>query len=152
MPDNTVPAGNLGNAALNLIFGQQNDPAQQMADWANAQQARNRVAAGMDLQGNVLPAPQPGAQPGVGSGQITGPPQDPTAAMAAVQQTGTLPPSQTPNAYKSDQSLGSMIIALQRRQEAAAGLQQSIGLGLSAIRPAREPRAGVQDVRSWAAS
>ena len=54
--------------------------------------------------------------------------------MAAVQQTGALPPSQTPNAYKSDQSLGSMIIALQRRQEAARGLQQSLGLGCRRFR------------------
>ena len=55
MPDNTVPAGNLGNMLMNMLYGQQNDPAQQMSDWSNTQQARNRVAAGMDLQGNLLP-------------------------------------------------------------------------------------------------
>ena len=136
-----VAAGNMGNAILNLIYGQQNDPAQQMSDWANTQQARNRVAGGMDLQGNILPTPTPGAQPGVGSGQITGAPQDPTAAMAAAQQTGILPQSQEPNATKTPQSMGSMIIALQRQQEAAAGLQQSIGLGMSAFaRPENRER------------
>ena len=141
MPDNTVPAGNLGNMLMNMLYGQQSDPAQQMSDWSNTQQARNRVAAGMDLQGNLLPTPAPGTAPGVGSGQITGAPQDPTAPMAAVQQTGVLPPSQTPNAYKSDQSLGSMIIALQRRQEADAGLNQSLGLAGAAIsRPENRER------------
>ena len=137
-----VAAGNMGNAILNLIYGQQNDPAQQMSDWANTQQARNRVAGGMDLQGNILPTPTPGAQPGVGSGQITGAPQDPTAAMAAAQQTGILPQSQEPNATKTPHNtMGSMIINLQRQQEAAAGLQQSIGLGMSAFaRPENRER------------
>ena len=139
--DNTIPAGNTGNLIMNMLFGQQNDPAQQMSDWANTQQARNRVAVGEDLQGNLLPSPAPGTPPGVGSGQITGAPQDPTAAMAAVQQTGVLPPSQTPNAYQTDQSLGSMIIALQRRQEADAGLNQSLGLAGAAIsRPENRER------------
>jgi hypothetical protein len=141
-PNTTVPAGNTGNLIMNMLFGQQNDPAQQMSDWANTQQARNRVAIGTDLQGNLLPSPAPGTPPGVGSGQITGAPQDPTAAMAAVQQTGVLPPGQTPNATKSDQSLGSMIIALQRRDEAAAGLQQSLALAGAAIsRPENRERA-----------
>ena len=138
MPDQ-IAAGNMGNSILNIIYGQQNDPAQQMANWSTNEQARNRVAAGTDLQGNLLPTPAPGSQPGVGSGQITGAPQDPTAAMAQI--AGTLPPSQEPNAVKTPQSLGSMMIALQRRDEASAGLQQSIGLGLSAFaRPENRER------------
>jgi hypothetical protein len=134
-----VPAGNLGNAALNLIWG--NDPRQQMADLEDTLQARQRVAAGMDLNGNILPSPAPGTPPGVGSGQITGAPQDPTAAMAEMQKNGILSPGQTPNAYKSDPSMGSLILAFQARQEAAAGLQQSIGLGASAFaRPENRER------------
>lgn len=142
MPDMTVPAGNTGNLIMNMLYGQQNDPAQRMADWTRTTQARNRTAAGMDLSGNLLPAPAPGTAPGVGSGQITGPPQDPTAAMATLQQTGTLSPSQTPNAYKSDETMGSLIISLQRRQEAAAGLQQALGMAGAAIsRPENRDRA-----------
>jgi hypothetical protein len=134
-----VPAGNLGNAALNLIWG--NDPRQQMADLEDTLQARQRVAAGMDLNGNILPSPAPGTPPGVGSGQITGAPVDPTAAMAEMQKNGILSPGQTPNAYKSDPSMGSLILAFQARQEAAAGLQQSIGLGASAFaRPENRER------------
>ena len=33
MPD--IAAGNMGNSILNLIYGQQNDPAQQMSDLAD---------------------------------------------------------------------------------------------------------------------
>ena len=63
--------------------------------------------------------------------------------MAAAQQTGILPQSQEPNATKTPQSMGldDWITLLQRQQEAAAGLQQSIGLGMSAFaRPENRER------------
>lgn len=102
--DNTVPAGNIGNLIMNMLFGQQNDPRQQMANWEDEQQRRNRAAAGLDYQGNLLPTPQLNAQPGVGSGQITNP------AIAA-QVGNMLPANQTPNAYKTEPSLGSLILS-----------------------------------------
>ena len=134
----------MGNAILNLIYGQQNDPAQQMSDWANTQQARNRVAGGMDLQGNILPArltPRRAARRRLGPDHWRAPGSD-GGDGSRRSRLGYLP--QMPGA-ECDQNAAEHgfdgSVALQRQQEAAAGLQQSIGLGMSAFaRPENRER------------
>jgi hypothetical protein len=139
MPDANTPqpAGNLGNFLLNGIWG--DNPRQDVANWADENLLRNRTAVGLDVNGNLLPAPAPGTAPGVGSGQITGPPQDPTAAMAQV--SGMMKPGQEPNNLKTPHSLGALLMAMSGREEAAAGLQQSLALAGAAIsRPENRER------------
>jgi hypothetical protein len=127
----------MGNFLLNGIWG--DNPRQDVANWADENLLRNRTAVGLDVNGNLLPAPAPGTAPGVGSGQITGPPQDPTAAMAQV--SGMMKPGQEPNNLKTPHSLGALLMAMSGREEAAAGLQQSLALAGAAIsRPENRER------------
>jgi hypothetical protein len=84
---------------------------------------------GEDPQGNVLPAPPINSAPGVGSGQIVAPSGPPP---------GTLPAGQEPNATKTPQSWGHLLMDLQRRNEASQGLNQSIGLGFAAFAQPRD--------------
>ena len=115
----------IGNTILNMLGG--TDPEQSIADYSDQQQAQNRAAMGEDPQGNVLPAPPINSAPGVGSGQIVAPSGPPP---------GTLPAGQEPNATKTPQSWGHLLMDLQRRNEASQGLNQSHRLGIRRLRPA----------------
>ena len=113
----------LGGNIMNMMFG---DPDQEASDLANQDQARNRAALGEDAQGNLLPTPAPGSAPGVGSGQIAPP-------------MGAAPPGPgEPNATQTPKSWGSVLMDLQRRDEASQGLNQSLGMGFAAFAQPRD--------------
>ena len=117
-----MPLG-LGGNIMNMMFG---DPEQEASDYSNSEQARNRAALGEDAQGNVLPTPAVGSAPGVGSGQIAPP-------------MGAAPPGPgEPNATQTPKSWGSVLMDLQRRDEASQGLNQSLGMGFAAFAQPRD--------------
>ena len=122
-----MPLG-VGGNIMNMLFG---DPEQSASDYANQQLAESRAAMGEDAQGNILPTPKPGAQgnmppPGVGSGQIAPP-------------MGAAPPGPgEPTSTQTPKSWGSVLMDLQRRDEASQGLNQSLGLGFAAFAQPRD--------------
>jgi hypothetical protein len=123
----------IGDVLFNLF---QPDPEQALGQWSDAQQAQNRGAIGLDVNGNPLPppsAPSAGMQ-GQGGGQVYG--GDHGAAQA--QAASTLPPGQEPNATKSPVSLGHLLMNLQQRNEADQGLNQSLGMGFAAFAQPRD--------------
>ena len=124
-----MPQGFAG-LILNPLYG---DPEQAIGDYSNSELARNRAALGEDAQGNVLPAPAPGTPPAVGSGQVA-----PPAVPPAPPGSGMLPADQEPNATKTPQSWGSLMMDLQRSNERTQGLNQSLGLGFAAFAQPRD--------------
>ena len=123
----------IGDPLFNLF---QPDPEQAIADWSNEQQRKNRAAIGLDANGNPLPAAAtaPAVPAADGSAPLT--PGDHAAIQAQV--SGTMQPGQEPNATKTPQSLGALLMNLQQRQEADQGLNQALGMGFAAFAQPRD--------------
>ena len=64
-----------------------------------------------------------------------------TAASDAAPPVTTLPPQQTPNAVKTPQDMGSIMVDLQRRKEAEQGWNQAVGMGFGAFAQPRNREA-----------
>ena len=123
----------IGDLLFNLF---QPDPEQALGQWSDAQQAQNRGAIGLDVNGNPLPPPsaRSAGMQGQGGGQVYGGDQGAAQAQAA----STLPPGQEPNATKSPVSLGHLLMNLQQRNEADQGLNASLGMGFAAFAQPRD--------------
>jgi hypothetical protein len=91
------------------------DPDQEFKDYQARQTAAN--AAAIDPNNPAAPPP------------------DPNAAAAAAN---TLPPGQTPQATKTPQDMGSILLDLQRRQQAQQGWNQAMGMGVAAFAQPRD--------------
>jgi hypothetical protein len=91
------------------------DPYQELKDYSARQTAQNAAA-------------------------VNGPPPtDPsTAANASVAAANTLPQGQTPNATKTPQDMGSIIVDLQRRDQANQLWNSSMGMGVAAFAQPRD--------------
>jgi hypothetical protein len=123
----------VGDPLFDLITG--SNPEQAIADWSNDQQRKNRAALGLDANGNPLPAaPAAAAAPPNADGSPS--PGDQAAVQAQV--ASTIPPGQEPNATKTPQSLGALLMNLQQRNEADQGLNQALGMGFAAFAQPRD--------------
>jgi hypothetical protein len=116
----------IGDSLFNLF---QPDPEQAIGQWSDEQQRKNRAAIGLDANGNPLPAAAaaPAAAPNAGD-----------QAVAQANANSTLAPGQEPNATKTPQSLGHLLMNLQQRDEADQGLNQSLGMGFAAFAQPRD--------------
>jgi hypothetical protein len=122
----------IGDTLFNLF---QPDPEQALGQWSDAQQAQNRGAIGLDVNGNPLPPPSaPSAGPQGAGGQGNGG----DGAAVAAQASSTLQPQQEPNATKTPVSLGHLLMNLQQRNEASEGLNSSLGMGFAAFAQPRD--------------
>ena len=113
----------IGDSLFNLF---QPDPEQAIGQWSDEQQRKNRAAIGLDANGVPLLA-APAAAPNAGD-----------QAVAQANAASTLAPGQEPNATKTPQSLGHLLMNLQQRDEADQGLNQSLGMGFAAFAQPRD--------------
>jgi hypothetical protein len=95
------------------------DPYQEAKDYSAAQTAQNAAALG-----------NPAA-----------PPASPDGSPAAAVGANTLPPGQTPQATKTPQDMGSIIVDLTRREQANQLWNQSLGMGVAAFAQPRDREA-----------
>ena len=124
----------IGDTLFNLF---QPDPEQALGQWSDAQQAQNRGAIGLDVNGNPLPPPsapsaghaRPRRRPGI---------RGRSDVAAQARPLRYLPPGQEPNATKSPVSLGHLLMNLQQRNEASEGLNSSLGMGFAAFAQPRD--------------
>jgi hypothetical protein len=127
-----------GPFSLLTGFLGESDPGQDMADWSNENQKRNRAALGLDANGNPLPAPTaaPAAPGGAAapSAQLT-PGQQ---ATIQAQVASTLPAQQEPNATKTPQSLGATMMNLAQYEQREQGFNQALGMGFAAFAQPRD--------------
>ena len=115
------------------------DVRDDIADYQAQQLARNRAGIGLDPNGNPLPpgGPAPAGGPPAGP---AGPPLVPGApgsanAPAPIQMQD---PSQTPNATKTPQDLGTLMMRLGQQEERNQGFNQALGLGFAAFAQPRD--------------
>ena len=99
------------------------DPIDQMEAYADEQRDKNRAAV------------DPNNPTSIGSSILT------ANGASADHAATTLPPNQTPNATKSDPSMGHMIAELSRQQQAEQGWNQAIGMGFGAFAQPRDREA-----------
>jgi hypothetical protein len=117
-------ASSVGDPLFNLITG--SNPEEAIGQWSDEQQRKNRAALGLDANGVPLPA-APAAAPNAGD-----------QAVAQANAASTLAPGQEPNATKTPQSLGHLLMNLQQREEADQGLNQALGMGFAAFSQPRD--------------
>ena len=120
-----------------VLTGDTSDPEQDLGQWSDQQQARNRAAIGMDANGNPLPTPDPNAAPPAAgpNGAAANPA---VAGAAAAQAASTLPASAEPNATKTPISLGHLMMNLQQYNERQQGFDQALGAGFAAMSQPRD--------------
>jgi hypothetical protein len=112
------------------LTGDRDSPEQDIADWSNENQRRNRAAIGLDANGNPLPASA--AAPAAAAPDAT------DAATGAALATGVQQPSQEPNSTKTPQSLGALMMNLTQYQERAQGFNKALGMGFAAFAQPRD--------------
>ena len=137
------------------VTGDRDNPEEDIGQWSDENQKRNRAALGLDANGNPLPAaaaaapaaPSPGAPtpgaptalPGANPAADGSAPPDPSQQAAAqAQASSTLPPNQEPNATKTPVSLGHMMMNLQQYNEREQGFNQALGMGFAAFAQPRD--------------
>jgi hypothetical protein len=112
----------------------ESDPEEDIGKWSDENQKRNRLALGLDENGNPLPAraaaPAAAAAPGGGGPSAEG--------AAQAQAASTLPPQQEPNATKTPVSLGHLMMNLQQYNERSQGFNQALGMGFAAFAQPRD--------------
>ena len=127
-----------------LLTGDRDNPEDDIGQWSDENQKRNRAALGLDANGNPVPAaPAAPAAPGAPTAL---PGANPAAdgsspgAQAAVQAqaSSTLPPNQEPNATKTPVSLGHLMMNLQQYNERSQGFNQALGMGFAAFAQPRD--------------
>jgi hypothetical protein len=94
----------------------QTDPHQEIDDWADAQQARNRQALGLDANGNPLPQATDAQGNPIVSAAGAQPPNGQAVAAGQAAASGVMQPQQEPAATKMPPSLGHILMDLQRYQ------------------------------------
>ncbi len=119
-----------------LLTGDTDNPQQDIADWSNNQQAQNRRAIGLDANGNPLPPDAAAAAPAQqGADGALSPKQQ---ALVQSQASSTLPADQEPNATKTPQSLGALMMNLSQEQQREQGFNQALGMGFAAFAQPRD--------------
>ena len=114
------------------------DPEQALGQWSDAQQAQNRGAFGLDVNGNPLPPPSArsaGMQEPRRRARYTGAIRARAQAQAGFDSAAW--PGE-PGATKSPVSLGHLLMNLQQRNEADQGLNASLGMGFAAFAQPRD--------------
>ena len=127
-------------SAITGGLGEQN-PYDEIANWSNEAQRRNRQAVGLDANGNPLPtgldangnpvapaAADPNNPVNNGQSAATG-----TALASGVQQ-----PGQQPNSTKTDPSLGALLMNLTQYQQREQGFNQGMGGAFAAFSQPRD--------------
>ena len=127
-------------SAITGGLGEQN-PYDEIANWSNEAQRRNRQAVGLDANGNPLPtgldangnpvapaAADPNNPVNNGQSAATG-----TALASGVQQ-----PGQQPNSTKIDPSLGALLMNLTQYQQREQGFNQGMGGAFAAFSQPRD--------------
>ena len=120
----------------------ESDPEQDIGKWSDENQKRNRLALGLDENGNPLPAgaatPASAAAPGAPTALPGANPSADAQGAAAAQAASTLPPNQEPNATKTPVSLGHLMMNLQQYNERSQGFNQALGMGFAAFAQPRD--------------
>ena len=126
-----------------LLTGDRDNPEDDIGNWSDENQKRNRAALGLDANGNPVahaasaapgaPTALPGANPAA-----DGAPPPGAQAAAQAQAASTLPPQQEPNATKTPVSLGHLMMNLQQYNERSQGFNQALGMGFAAFAQPRD--------------
>ena len=125
-----------------LLTGDRDNPEEDIGQWSDENQKRNRAALGLDANGNPLPAapaaPAAAAAPGGAPADPNAPPNADAQGAAQAQASSTLPPQQEPNATKTPVSLGHLMMNLQQYNEREQGFNQALGQGFAAFAQPRD--------------